>query len=472
MESVAILQGDRKIFHRGKPAGDSLLDALVDKGVEFWHDHCQQAYATANGKTILVTSTQFQSALARVGVEHGIRSTASALRDAQQQAVALAIAGDQHRAWCRVAWSGDREIEWVFGNTTRTLVISPDGWRLANAPSQRITVTAGAKAVGNPVECADISVLSNWLHVSPMLYIWALASLHPGREHPILFLRGEQGAGKSTIMTALVQSLDAAAPTRMQMPGRKDMPVVAASRWLLPFDNVSSIDANASDLICRIATGAGISKRQLYTDQGTVSLDISRPIIINGISDVSDRPDLLDRSLTLNVTKPAERSSDGDIWERLSLAQPQILGFLAGALSRCLRADWKRLGTSHRMDALLGWAAGGLEGLADLDGAAAEIDSAAKAARGAVVDTDPLASAVRALASYGRFEMPPIEAFVKLSVQGDKLKATARFGDWPRSVPEMIDRLRRLSPALRSKGVRCDVSDAGGNVIVIIEPIR
>jgi hypothetical protein len=54
------------------------------------------------------------------------------------------------------------------------------------------------------------------------------------------------------------------------------------------------------------ATGGGFAVRQLYTDQDEVLFDAQRPVILNGIEDVVDRPDLADRAIR---SMPSDRRS-------------------------------------------------------------------------------------------------------------------------------------------------------------------
>ena len=62
---------------------------------------------------------------------------------------------------------------------------------------------------------------------------------------------------------------------------------------------MSTLSQEWSDAFCRISTGAGYSKRKLYTDHDTVEFEVARPQIITAIVDVAAAPDLLDRSLLL-----------------------------------------------------------------------------------------------------------------------------------------------------------------------------
>jgi hypothetical protein len=50
----------------------------------------------------------------------------------------------------------------------------------------------------------------------------------------------------------------------------------AECEWLIAYDNLSSIPHWLSDPLCRLATGGGLSTRELYTDE--VIFDAMRPV--------------------------------------------------------------------------------------------------------------------------------------------------------------------------------------------------
>ena len=60
-----------------------------------------------------------------------------------------------------------------------------------------------------------------------------------------------------------------------------------------------------SDGLCRLATGGGYAARALYTDTDEIVIDVQRPTILTGITDVVTAPDLLDRALLVDLEKRA-----------------------------------------------------------------------------------------------------------------------------------------------------------------------
>ena len=95
-----------------------------------------------------------------------------------------------------------------------------------------------------------------------LIVCWMLGALWPSGPYPILAIDGEQGSGKSTLSRLLRGLVD---PNKAQLraPPRTegDLIVAANAGRIVALDNVSFIDADMADVICRLATGAGLSKR-------------------------------------------------------------------------------------------------------------------------------------------------------------------------------------------------------------------
>ena len=115
--------------------------------------------------------------------------------------------------------------------------------------------------------------------------------------------------------------------------------IAARNGWLLMFDNLSWLPRWLSDALCRLSTGGGFSTRQLYTDVDETLIDVQQPSLINGITGVAVRGDLLDRTISLELPSipNAQRKPERQFWEDFEKVRPRILGVLLDAVSRVLR---------------------------------------------------------------------------------------------------------------------------------------
>ena len=115
---------------------------------------------------------------------------------------------------------------------------------------------------------------------------------------------GEQGTAKSCAAKILRMLVDPNEnPMRSPPRDERDLIAQAASNRCVSFDNLSTLPGWLSDALCRLSTGGGHSARQLYTDLEEVSLNVKRPVILNGIEDVATRPDLSERALQIELER-------------------------------------------------------------------------------------------------------------------------------------------------------------------------
>jgi hypothetical protein len=104
------------------------------------------------------------------------------------------------------------------------------------------------------------------------------------------------------------------------------------------FDNLNTLSEAASDTCCRLVTGEADSKRKLYTDDEDVIIELRRAVILNGINVPTDRSDVLDRSLVVELERipDAERRTEGELWKRFEAGRPRLLGTLFSVLARAI----------------------------------------------------------------------------------------------------------------------------------------
>jgi len=77
------------------------------------------------------------------------------------------------------------------------------------------------------------------------------------------------------------------------------------------FDNLSGMADWLSETLCRIATGSGFGTRTLYTDDSEFLFSASRPIIMNGISDIATRHNLADRCVIVHLPPIEAAAAEG-----------------------------------------------------------------------------------------------------------------------------------------------------------------
>lgn len=105
-----------------------------------------------------------------------------------------------------------------------------------------------------------------------------MAEFRPTPPYLVLVLYGEQGSAKSTTTRVIRQLVGPGqSPLRSEPKEQQDLLIAARNNWVVAFDNLSHLPGWLSDAICRLSTGGGLGKRQLYTDQDEIILDAQRP---------------------------------------------------------------------------------------------------------------------------------------------------------------------------------------------------
>lgn len=132
---------------------------------------------------------------------------------------------------------------------------------------------------------------------------------------PIMIFTGDQGSIKTTLMQTVKIIVDPSAQLSSRLHKKmEDISIHLYNRYLSAFDNISNFNKDISDLICRVITGEGDSKRELYTNMDEIILNYKRKIIVNGIAPSLDYPDLIDRSIFYETSTITEN-------ERLTLEE-------------------------------------------------------------------------------------------------------------------------------------------------------
>jgi putative DNA primase/helicase len=110
----------------------------------------------------------------------------------------------------------------------------------------------------------------------------------------------------------------------------RDLLVSADASRVLAFDNVSFIDQQLSDAMCRLATGVGVQNRSLYADRSLSVFEQIRSIFINGIELADLRGDLVDRAVPIGLVRIPERDrkTEKAVQARFDALLPRILGGL------------------------------------------------------------------------------------------------------------------------------------------------
>jgi hypothetical protein len=349
----------------------------------------------------------------------------------------------------------------------RCIEITADGWRIIQDPPVKFRRSKSMLPLPEPVTGGSLNELrplinchqdESWI----LTLAWLVGSLHPKGPYPVLILQGEQGTAKSTMSRLLRGIIDPnLAPIRCIPKEDEDILIAAHNSWVICFDNLSGIPDRLSDIFCRLATGGGFSKRELYTNNEESITEATRPQILNGIDDVAHRGDLRNRALILNLDPIPDtaRREERVIMAEFEAARPRILGALLSAVSVALKNHKPEAGPPEgvpRMADFANWviaAEAGLEMPKDTFIQTYRI-SAAHAVENAI-ESSPLAKAIQEFAEdkkyWGGMVSDLLEELNKIAPETAKKRR-----DWPADSTRLSGKIRRILPDLRTLGINID----------------
>lgn len=472
--------GSRGDAVRGGQAGNRELRALLDiaNGAEVFHTPDGAGYADVmidgHRETHPTKGRAFRQWLALSYYRAAGRApSAGALAQVREIAEGRAqFDGPEQETFLRVGRTADAIYLDLCDASWRAVEVTSAGWRVIDSSPVRFRRRDGALALPEPAPGGSIDELRPLLNVDDdgfaLTVGWLLGALRGEGPYAVLAVSGEQGSAKSTFCKLVRNLIDPnAVPLRGLLRHDHDLHIAAYNGHVQCFDNVSKISDWLSDTLCRLATGGGFSTRELYADTDEVLFRGMRPILLNGIEDFIERPDLADRSIALLLPSiaEAERRTEADMMRAYEAARPRVLGALLDALSRGLRdLPITRLDAMPRMADFALWVAaceGALWEPGTFGAAYAENRGSGQAD---LVEADAVASAIMRLmndpghhekgrAVPGRSEWcgTRAELLFELNMQVDD--TAYRDPRWPRTPKAIGDRVRRMAAGLRRLGI-------------------
>ncbi len=278
-------------------------------------------------KTGFVPNGDFVSA-AQAYFAHWCKTTGPKLKDfirvgGKVGALYYDVGNDGNDAWSITADG----IKLVKGGPSHLRLVRGNG--MLQLPTPDLT----AKPADLPRLLGELTGAQE--EVLMLLTAWLLGTMRPEGPYPVLTISGEQGSGKSTVLRLLRRIVDPhALDMRTPPEDQRDLQAIVRNSFLLAFDNVSFISNKMSDALCVISTGTGAQGgRALYTNAEESAVRVCRPIVMNGIPDVIERGDLVDRSIHVHLPRidPKNLQDDYEFWKKVDAQIPVLLGALMQA---------------------------------------------------------------------------------------------------------------------------------------------
>jgi len=460
----------------------SQASTLMDLGQRcpLFHDPEGNAYATVpigdHDETWRLRSGGFRSWLARQYWEmEGAIPRAGAIQDALTALQGFArFDGPEIVVHLRHAHA-DGALHVDLGDPAwRAIEVTAAGWRIVDQPPVKFRRPRGMMSLPEPVRDPrhGIEWLQTFLNITDddawRLIVGFLLGCYSKGPYPVLVLNGEQGSAKSTAGRVLRALVDPArTPDRSAPRDERDLIIAANNGHVVAFDNLSGLRDWQSDGLARLSTGAGFGTRELYTDAEETLFWAAKPVILNGITDLAVRSDLLDRSLLVTLPRIPEdrRQTEARFWATFQAAAPAILAALLDAVAAALGGHrmvmLKRL---PRMADFAVWVIAAEPAIGWPDGSflASYTRNRASAHELALESASIVPPLLHLPTEWEGTAGELLELLV--GIAGERV---AKREDWPANPRALSGQLRRLAPDLRAIGVEVTFAPRTGQRRVI-----
>lgn len=259
----------------------------------------------------------------------------------------------------RFAQEDDRIYIDLGTDTWEVVEITGDGYSVVHLDRPLFCRKGHQKPLPTPEPGGKVQDILAFLPIKDetlrlLILVWLCSIPLAKIARPGIIMHGLHGSGKSSATECLREAVDpSSTPTLSLSTNGNDFIQMMDHHAVLCLDNVQALPQWVSDCICRAVTGGGYSKRMLYTDDENFSYQFQRTFIVNGISIAASSPDLLDRSILIELDRISgnERTEKLKLQEAYDRAKARIFGSICETLSKAitLRAAQKEISHLPRM---------------------------------------------------------------------------------------------------------------------------
>jgi Bifunctional DNA primase/polymerase, N-terminal len=441
---------------------DRLIGYALEDAQDLFVDQHGAPHALIDGEPLPLTSRCYSWLRRRMWEEEGRSVSGEYLKMAAGTLSAHAeFSGVVRELYTRAAWhEGILHYELRPGKVIR---VGPGGWTLEANPPILFRHYVNLKALPDPKVGGSLDMIDELVNLKSerdrrlfKAYLVTLPLEHVGR--PIFNASGAMGSGKTTIQRLIKRLLDPTAPETVRFDPR-DFLQKAMHAYIVMLDNQNTIPEWAADTLCRLVTGEADSKRRLYTDEEDFIIELRRVILLNGINVPTDRGDVLDRSLVVELERIPDgaRKTEEQIWERFEAGHPKLLGTLFDILARAIAlkpslklsrrprlADWGEYAAA--VYEVMGWGA---------ETFLKDWDEVVKVQNQATLDGSPVAQAIiKFMEDKDEYIATSSEMHSKLKVVATQLGVDVdRDKAWPKSARWLWRRIKEVLPLLVAAGI-------------------
>lgn len=393
--------------------------------------------------------------------------------------------GEEHQVFIRAA-EVEGAIHLDLVNDARQQVkITAEGWEVVDDSPIRFRRSFGMQPLPIPIKGGNFTLLRGLLNIPDgesgdyewsLIAAWLVQALRGQGPYPIAVIQGEQGSAKSSESKVLRRLIDPnKADLRVPPKEERDIMIQASNGLVIAYDNLSNVPEWLANSLCRLSTGGGMGIRELYSDGEEKIFEGQGPVILNGIEELSNRPDLMDRSIIFikRAIAPQDRKTDRQFRRDFAAAHPEILGGLLNGVVEGL----KNVGSVHleslpRMADFAIWATACETGLGFEAGTfLAAYEANREQANEATLEASIVAAYIQ---QFVEREGDWTGTFTDLLFEIDLIadEKHKKHKSWPTRPNVLSSRIRALAPNLRAAGVEVTQGRAAGKSRIRIQIIK
>jgi hypothetical protein len=456
---------------------DRLIGYALEDVQELFVDQHGAPHALIAGEPVPLTSRCYSWLRRLMWEEEGRSVSGEYLKMAAGTLSAQAeFSGEVRELYTRAAWH--EGILYYGLRPDKVVRVDQGGWTFEVNPPVLFRRYVNLKPLPDPEAGGSLDVLDELVNLKSerdrrlfKAYLITLPLEHVGR--PIFNASGAMGSGKTTIQRLIKRLLDPTAPETVRFDPR-DFLQKAMHAYIVMADNQNTIPEWASDTLCRLVTGEADSKRRLYTDDEDFIIELRRAALLNGINLPTDRGDVLDRSLVVELERipDGDRKTEEQIWELFAREHPALLGALFDTLAKAIAlkpsvklsrrprlADWGEYAAS--VYEVMGWGA---------EMFLKDWDEVVKVQNQATLDGSPVAQAIiKFMEDKDEYTDASSKLHSKLKVVAAQLGVDVeRDKAWPKSARWLWRRIKEVLPLLVAAGIEAErAEDRSGTKIIL-----
>ena len=375
---------------------------------------------------------------------------------------AFAATADILKTRNRIGGSESRILyDLADGNGTLVEVIA-DGFKMLTSAPSEVFLTYPITALQlHPAETpVPLTRIFEFVNITDpdqqLLYLVALvADYVPDIPKPILSVCGNQGSAKSTLAVVTKRLVDPSNAEIGPFPSTlANLAQYLGHNHLSAFDNLTQLSEDQSNLLCQAVTGGTYYKRKMHSDEGEICFSLRGCVILTSIVQVIEKPDLLDRSLILELQPIGadKRRDETTLLQKFEELRPGLLTAIFETLAKAMRirhevnpAELPRLADFYKWGLAITQALG-----FDPERFATAFTKNHEKANGKAIDAEPLVAAILDFVSRNP------EWSGKISTLHGILQRTPAAKLLPKTPNHLSRKLREIELTLNRAGITAE----------------